>query len=105
MNVTEFARLAERVRVMTEQGRLVSDRVEAEHAGGTFPGTAGGGLVTAEADLHARIVDIRIVRSGLTRTPVGELGRYVVEAVAIARERARNAYLRSYQAHAKELAG
>ena len=103
MTPTEFARMAQRMRVLADQGRQVSDRVEEEHAGVTFAGTAGGGLVTAAADLYTRIVDIRIVRSGLTRTHGGELARYVVEAVAAARECAREAYVQSYRAHAKEL--
>lgn len=103
MEPTEFLRMADRMRSMAEEGRRIAAIVEAEHAGATFAGTAGGGLVTAEADLRAQIVDIRIARSGLTRTHGGELARHVVEAVTAARECARDAYAQSYRAHAKEL--
>lgn len=97
----DLAEAAVQARAMAEQIRRASDEAERVLAGVRFTAASDDDVVTAEADVRSRIVGIQIARGGLTRTRGGELARQVVDAVARARGRARDEYLRALQEAAR----
>lgn len=93
---------AHRLREHTARIERVIAALDGDLADRRFVASSDGGLVEAEADHRARLVDIRMSRTGLTRTRGAELGHQVVEAV----NRVRATALGEYRAEVRaRLAG
>lgn len=99
MRHSELLTLAERMGRKAELIRRVDGRVGDQLSGTRFTGTSGG-IVTVEVDHHARLLDVHLAPTGLTRTRGADLGRHIVAALAAARTTARSEYQRTFQATA-----
>lgn len=81
----ELAEMVKRVQDQTAWVNSAVAAVDTSLAGRRFVAGSDGGLVEAEADHRARLVDIRMSRAALTRARGPELGSQVVQAVNRAR--------------------
>ncbi|MGH3758139.1 hypothetical protein [Actinophytocola sp.] len=94
--------LRQRVQEHVARRMALAESIDAELSGRRFAAASDGGLVVAEADHTARLVNLRFTATALTRSTGRALGTQVVQAVTRAQADARSAIESAVRAKARE---